>query len=59
MEQDLGLLRYKSPFITLEEYNSQMMKSEKFDVYKNVIYDLEDSKNSEEPYFYEAWTRSA
>ena len=60
MDQDLGLLQYKSPFITLEEYSSQISKKDEFDVYKNVIYDLEESENSnEEPYFYEAWTLSA
>ena len=59
MEQDLGLQSYRKQFITLEEYSKQVANDEKFDIYKNVIYDLEDSKESDGPDFYDTWVNFA
>ncbi len=59
MEQDLGLLSYGKQFITLKEYSQETEKKNKFDIYRDVIYDLEDTKSDEEAPFYQAWLHFA
>lgn len=56
MEQDFGLFKYDSQFITLEEYISKQVENNKYSIYKNIMDDLEET---DKPLFFDDISRYA